>query len=460
MVTVIDGRRGATVPALLHGLIDAGASPAKLVAVADELDVSLPGRLDEHSPDEGPAAPVLNGDALPDADRDAVAWSESRDESSRTLRAAIAVVDDLELSSTVARETRSTLRLAARAMKVARGEQTRATIEGETTTDGSENLGDVGLGVVGTDRGLAAVAGTAVLLDDLDGTTVVTPLTLGGDERRPDAERFALCVAECADWAVRDIGDAHPLDPLGIAILGGLADGTDALPTMDVRRTGQAQVTKDSRETGMRVLVGDVVPDSSGNDGQRRQRSTGRGRTGSDRGERTVVRDGGHAEVSVLETTLHDASPAVLGTLQKQLSEAGAEDVTVIPLTAQDSRPGHMVRAVTPPGSVGTVAERLARETGALDIWESGAVRRQRAYTTTETVEVTVGDEEYPVDVTVATDDDDDEEVIDASASLDDALAVARETGLTVRTVRRQAEAAHRERVEDSDDDQSVEESE
>jgi uncharacterized protein (DUF111 family) len=147
--------------------------------------------------------------------------------------------------------------------------------------------------------------------------------------------------------------------------------------------------------------------------------------------------------VAVLETNLDDATPEVLGSLQKTLPAAGAYDVTILPTTGKKSRPGHLVTVVCDPGDADRLARRLAEETGTLGVRESGARHRWIAERETTATTVTVDDETYTVAVKRARTTDGD--VYDTSAEYDDALSVAEATGLPVRAVLRRAEAAARD---------------
>jgi uncharacterized protein (DUF111 family) len=147
----------------------------------------------------------------------------------------------------------------------------------------------------------------------------------------------------------------------------------------------------------------------------------------------------------VLETNLDDAAPETLGSLQETLPEAGALDVTVLPTTMKKSRPGHLVKVVVKPENARAVARRLAEETGTLGVREHGAGHRFVADRRVESVGLDVGGESHEVAVKFGAVDG---TVFDVSAEHDDALAVARETGLAVREVARRAEALARERLE------------
>ncbi|KAB1187718.1 MULTISPECIES: nickel pincer cofactor biosynthesis protein LarC [Haloferax] len=270
---------------------------------------------------------------------------------------------------------------------------------------------------VGADDAIADVVGTCLLLSDLDVDRVVTaPVSVGGGETTmshgtyPIPAPAVLNVVEQADWSIRGGPvEAELLTPTGAAILAHLAEGVEALPSLTVESSGYGAGGWDfpDHPNVLRAIVGD--------------------------GGSRLVRD----EISVLETNLDDATPEVLGSLQETLKDAGARDVSIIPTTMKKSRPGHLVKVIVKPEDVERVAYRLAVETGTLGIREHGAGHRWTAHREFETATLDIDGDTYDVTVKVASDADG--VVYDRSAEYDDALAVAKETGLAVREVMRRA---------------------
>ncbi|MFB6281113.1 MAG: nickel pincer cofactor biosynthesis protein LarC [Haloferacaceae archaeon] len=297
--------------------------------------------------------------------------------------------------------------------------------EAEAAVHGTD-LDGVSFHEVGADDAVADVVGAALLLDDLDPDRVVTtPVAAGGGEVEmthgtyPVPAPAVVELAGRAGWRLRGgPADVELLTPTGAALLAHVAEGVERLPPMTVERTGHGAGDRDlpDRPNVLRVLGGT--------------------------GEGGLRREG----IAVLETNLDDATPEALGGLQETLAEAGALDVSVLPATMKKSRPGHLVKVVVDPSDAERVARRLAAETGTLGIREHGAGHRWVADRRTETATVTVEGTEFAVEVKVASDDAG--AVFDASAEYDDALAVARETGLPVREVMRRAEAAVRDRTD------------
>jgi hypothetical protein len=267
------------------------------------------------------------------------------------------------------------------------------------------------------------VVGVSLLLDDLGVERVVTtPVAAGSGEVAMSHGTYPIpapAVAEIAgraDWSLRGGPvEAELLTPTGAAILAVIAEGVPELPTLDVRQVGYGAGGYDFPEypNVLRSLRGD------GAGGLRRD------------------------EITVLETNLDDATPEVLGSLQETLADAGARDVSILPATMKKSRPGHLVKVITKPADAERVARTLAEETGTLGVREHGAGHRWVAERAFETAALEVDGESFTVPVKVASDVSG--EVYDYSAEYDDALRVARETGLSVREVCRRAESVVRE---------------
>lgn len=272
---------------------------------------------------------------------------------------------------------------------------------------------------VGADDAIADVVGVCLLVADLDPDQVVTtPVSAGAGEVEmshgtyPVPAPAVLEIAENADWVLKGGPDETELfTPTGAAILAHFADGVDSLPalTLDASGYGVGGYRASDRPNVLRALVGDS---SAG-----------------------LTRE----SITVLETNLDDASPELLGGLQETLSEVGALDVSVLPVTMKKSRPGHLVKVITKPENARRVARRLAEETGTLGIREHGAGHRWIADREKQSVTLAFDDTEHVVTVKIAASDD---EVYDVSAEYDDALAVASETGLPIREVMRRAERA------------------
>ncbi|WP_248896234.1 nickel pincer cofactor biosynthesis protein LarC [Haloplanus halobius] len=291
--------------------------------------------------------------------------------------------------------------------------------EAEATVHGTD-LESTHFHEVGADDAIADVVGATLLLADLGVERVVTtPVSTGGGTVSMSHGDYPVptpAVTELvadADWSIRGGPvDRELLTPTGAAILAEIATGVETLPTLDIDATGYGAGDADvaHQPNVLRAIAG------TGCGGLRRE------------------------PITVLETTLDDATPEVLGGLQETLADAGAHDVSIVPTTMKKSRPGHVVTVIVDPADAERVARRLAAETGTLGVREGGASHRWVADRSFETVTLDVAGERHDVTVKVATDADG--EVYDVSAEYDDAAAVASETDLPVREVLRRAETA------------------
>jgi len=451
----LDGGMGASGDMLLGALLAAGADRSVLVPVEDALgvryevaetdrngiaatgaDVVIEGEHDHGTdPDEGPETDHDHGSDHRDADHGRGGEHDHHDHAhgdegadhrhghdhrgdrhdhpaeghgpARHYGEVLDIVADLDLPEDVEADALASFEILG---------------EAEAAVHGTE-LGQNHFHEVGADDAIADVVGVALLLDDLGVERVVTtPLSAGGGEVEmshgtyPVPTPAVVEIAERADWALQGGPvDAELLTPTGAAILARVATGVESLPPIDVETSGYGAGSGSfsHRPNVLRALVG-----------------TTRGRL-----ERQPI--------SVLETNLDDTTPEVLGDLQRSLADAGARDVSVVPVTMKKSRPGHLVRVVCDPADAEGLARRLAEETGTLGVREHGVGHRWVADRHLETVTIEVDGEEYDVAVKIATDGDG--AVLDASAEYEDAVRVADEAGLPVRRILGLAAAATRD---------------
>jgi len=423
-----DGRTGASGDMLLGALVAAGADRAVLGTV----EATLPVRYETETVTKRGIAATSVDVLLDDPDYDHAHGQEDshdhahRQEDShdhahaegrgptRTYAEVVELVESMDLPGAVERDALATFELLG---------------EAEASVHGTD-LESTAFHEVGADDAVADVVGTCLLVDDLGVERVVTtPVAAGGGSAStshgiyPVPVPAVVEVAGRADWSLRGGGvDRELLTPTGAALLARFAAGVERLPDVDVTASGYGAGGYDlpDRPNVLRAIVGES--------------------------EAGLTRE----SITVLETNLDDATPETLGGLQETLAAAGALDVTVLPATTKKSRPGHLVKVVVGPGDARRVARRLAEETGTLGVREHGAGHRWIADREVVTATVRVEDERHGVDVKVASiRDAGDDGPFDVSAEFDDALAVARETGLAVRDVRRRAEAAVREGLAD-----------
>ena len=421
-----DGRMGASGDMLLAALLAAGADPGVLDTVERDLDVAYrigeadrngiatrrvdilvdahDGDTDGHDHDHDGDDGHAHRHEHSHDDRDHAEGRGPR----RSYEEVIEVVEAMSLPENVEADAKAIFRTLG---------------EAEAAVHGTD-IDDTHFHEVGTDDAIADIVGAALLIDDLDPERIVTtPFATGGGTVEmshgiyPVPTPAVVEIAERADWSLRGGPvEAELLTPTGAAILAHVAEGVDTLPALRVESSGYGAGGYDFPEhpNVLRAILGE--------------------------GDAGLRREG----ITVLETNLDDASPEALGGLQETLTEVGALDVSVVPTTMKKSRPGHLVTVVTSPEDTERVARRLATETGTLGVREAGARHRWVADRAIETATVEAGGTEFEVAVKIASVG---EEVYDVSAEFDDALAVARETGLPVRSVARRAETAVRDSV-------------
>jgi uncharacterized protein (TIGR00299 family) protein len=412
----LDGRMGASGDMLLGALLAAGADRAALDPVEAALDIRyVVDRTTKNGIEATAVDVVLEEGSDGGSDDHGHSHDHSHDHShtpaeghgpQRSFDEVVGIVESMDLPAGVETDARTIFEL------LGDGE---AAVHG-TTRD------EIHFHEVGADDAIADVVGCCLLLADLDVERVVTtPLAAGGGEVEmshgtyPVPTPAVVELAERADWSLQGGPvEAELLTPTGGAILAHVTEGVDSLPSLRVDGSGYGAGGWDfpDRPNVLRATVGE-------------------GEGGLDR-----------EAITVLETNLDDASPELLGGLQETLTEAGALDVSVVPLTMKKSRPGHLVKVICAPEDARRVARRLAEETGTLGVREGSAGHRWVADRQQRPVSVSIDGEAYEVAVKVASAGS---EVYDVSAEYDDALAVASETGLPVREVMRRAEAAARE---------------
>jgi uncharacterized protein (TIGR00299 family) protein len=426
-----DGRMGASGDMILAALIAAGADPGALAPIEDALKVAYRiGETGKNGISATRVEVVLDGGGSNSSDHHDHEHGHSHDHEhghshdhghedhdqhdhehaegqgpKRSYREVIDVVEGMNLPGSVEADAKAVFEILG---------------EAEATVHGTD-LDDTHFHEVGADDAIADIVGAALSFDDLDPDRVVTtPLATGGGEvamshgTYPVPTPAVVEIAERAGWSLHGGPvEAELLTPTGAAILAHYAAGVDSLPALRVETSGYGAGGYEFPEhpNVLRAIVGE-----SGD---------------------TLSRE----DIAVLETNVDDATPEVLGSLQESLAAVGALDVTIVPTTMKKSRPGHLVKVVAKPEDRERVARRLAEETGTLGVREAGASHRWVADREIETARIEVGDGNYEVDVKVASAGG---EAYDVSAEYNDALAVARETGLAVREVMRRAEAVVR----------------
>lgn len=392
----VDPRMGASGDMILGALVDAGAERSALAPIEDAIDVHF--EIKEV---------VEQGIASTDVTVHHHEHEHDHAEGAgphRTYPEVIGLLEEMDLGETIT----------SRAMQVF-----ELLGEAEAAVHGTP-LEDTHFHAVGADDAIADVTGTVALLADLEIDHVVTaPVSTGVGEIETSHGIYPIpppAVVEIAERASLTLRggpvEAELLTPTGAALLGALGTGVEQLPSIDIEAVGYGvgDHSFEGRPNVLRALVGETA-----------------GELDSE-------------EITVLETNLDDATPEILGDLHERLGEAGALDVSVVPLTMKKARPGHLIRVIARPADEARIARRLAEETGTLGVRAVPSAHRWVANRSVRAVEVTIDDRAFEIDVKLAHDDEG--TLLDVSAEFEDAASVADVTGLPVREIMRRAEAA------------------
>jgi uncharacterized protein (TIGR00299 family) protein len=140
--------------------------------------------------------------------------------------------------------------------------------------------------------------------------------------------------------------------------------------------------------------------------------------------------------ISILETNLDSVTGEVIGHTFDKLLEAGALDVTVIPVLMKKNRPGHLLRVITKPADSDAVAEAIIRETGTLGVRTLPYVHRNIVKREMVPVKLDIGGIEYDIQIKIGMIGD---EIINYSPEYEDAKKIASETGMPLKEVMKKA---------------------
>ncbi len=158
----------------------------------------------------------------------------------------------------------------------------------------------------------------------------------------------------------------------------------------------------------------------------------------------------GHMEtptdnVSILETNIDNISAEVIGHTFHKLQDAGALDVTVIPLIMKKNRPGHLLRAITRPENCNSVAEAIIRETGTLGVRIMPYVHRNIVNREITPIMININKVNYKINIKSGKIGED---IINYSPEYEDARRIAKETGMPLKDVMKRATETFKKMLE------------
>ncbi|MGZ7095729.1 MAG: nickel pincer cofactor biosynthesis protein LarC [Methanobacterium sp.] len=159
----------------------------------------------------------------------------------------------------------------------------------------------------------------------------------------------------------------------------------------------------------------------------------------------------GHLEtptdnVSILETNIDNITAEVIGHTFHKLQDAGALDVTVIPLIMKKNRPGHLLRVITKPENCDNVAEAIIRETGTLGVRILPYVHRNIVNREIKPIKININKADYKINIKIGKIGED---IINYSPEYEDAKRIAEETGIPLKDVMKRANETFKEMLED-----------
>ncbi|MCD6528794.1 nickel pincer cofactor biosynthesis protein LarC [Candidatus Bathyarchaeota archaeon] len=262
----------------------------------------------------------------------------------------------------------------------------------------------------------AEIVGSAVALEDLDifkSKVYSTPVAVGGG-----LLRFSHGVVSSPAPATLEILKTKgfpmkggPIEselstPTGVALLVNLIEEvTSFYPAIKPLKVGYGAGTKDFKEVPnvLRVVLGEAVKYS-------------------------LFKD----EIVVLETNVDDVTGEVIGYTIEKLLEAGARDVSVIPMLTKKNRPGQILKVITDRESLERLSRLLIEESGSLGVrWYPC----ERYILARESVQFNLSINGYsePVKVKVARDMEG--KIVQIKPEYEDAKRVAEKTNKPLRKV-------------------------
>lgn len=135
-------------------------------------------------------------------------------------------------------------------------------------------------------------------------------------------------------------------------------------------------------------------------------------------------------DVVIVETNLDDVPGEVIAYASTALMNAGARDVSIIPVIAKKGRPGCILQAICTPENYVKIAETLIRETGTLGVRVHHS-RRLILEREIVSFDFDVEGKKYPLNVKIARDKQG--RILRVKPEFEDLKRIAEATGKTVR---------------------------
>jgi uncharacterized protein (TIGR00299 family) protein len=142
--------------------------------------------------------------------------------------------------------------------------------------------------------------------------------------------------------------------------------------------------------------------------------------------------------IEMLETNVDDVTGQVLSNLIEVLMEAGARDVSIIPVTMKKGRSGHIIQVIAKPQDSAGLARKIIEETGSLGVRIIPIKHRLIAQREMGKVSISLNGKDFLIAVKVARDLRG--ALLNISAEFDDCKKASQESGIPVRDVIRLTE--------------------
>ena len=140
--------------------------------------------------------------------------------------------------------------------------------------------------------------------------------------------------------------------------------------------------------------------------------------------------------VNILETNIDNITGEVMGHTFNKLLDAGARDVTIIPVIMKKNRPGHLLRVIVSPENCDNVAEAIIRETGTLGVRILPYVHRNIVNREITPIKIIINKVDYKINIKVGKIGND---IINYSPEYEDAKEISDITGIPLKDVMKRA---------------------
>jgi uncharacterized protein (TIGR00299 family) protein len=200
---------------------------------------------------------------------------------------------------------------------------------------------------LGSPDTLVDVVAAVVGLRSLDvGKLLVSPVNLGGGTVATAHGRLpvpapAVAALLTGFTAFTDGEESEKTTPTGALLASVFGRTCDAMPPMEVERTGYGAGTADFKRS-LNVLQGILGSEPGGH--------------------------GEHQRAVVIETTIDDMNPQIYPVLLGHLLEAGAHDALIEPVLMKKGRPGHRVTVISPPEAADRLSVMLLAESSSIGL--------------------------------------------------------------------------------------------